>query len=77
MTTRTQLQVDAVITEGIIGYWHYHLSEPGKTTRGLCGARTMHTAMHRSAWRVPFGQHFPKRPTWCEKCESLDGQRGE
>lgn len=61
-----------VITEGISGLWHYHLSAPGKTTRGLCGAQTMHTSIKRSDWAVPFGEHFPKKPTWCEKCAALD-----
>lgn len=65
-----------VITEGISGLWHYHLSESGKTTRGLCGARTMHTSIMRRDWRVPFGEHFPKRPTWCDKCEALEQRIG-
>ncbi len=58
-----------VITEGIAGMWHYHLSEAHRKTRSLCGARTMHTAMPLQDWNVPFGEHFPKRPTWCEKCD--------
>lgn len=47
-----------VVTEGIAGYWHYHISEPGNTTRGLCGARTMHTSIKIRDWRLPFGEHF-------------------
>jgi hypothetical protein len=50
--------------------WHYHLSDPDKTTRGLCGAKTMRTAMPLSDWKVPFGEHFPKRPTWCATCDA-------
>lgn len=69
--TRTTLPADLVVSEGIAGYWHYHISEPGKTTRGLCGAKTMHTSINIRDWRVPFGEHFPKRPTWCHECEAM------
>lgn len=60
-----------VITEGVSGLWHYHLSDEEKKTRGLCGAQTMHTAMRLADWKVPFGEHFPKRPTWCAACDRL------
>lgn len=59
------------ITEGVAGYWHYHLSEADNFTRGLCGAPTMTTSMKLSHWRKKFGEHFPKRPTWCDKCEAI------
>jgi hypothetical protein len=62
-----------VVTEGIGGVWHYHLSEAHRMTRGMCDARTMHTAIPLDAWKVPFGEHFPKRPTWCEKCDAAAG----
>lgn len=59
------------ITEGISGVWHYHLSEVTERppTTALCGARVMATAMTLDQWAVPFGEHFPKRPTWCKECE--------
>lgn len=57
------------ITEGVSGMHHYHFSIAGSETRGLCGARTMRTSIPIDAWRVPFGEHFPKRPTWCSACE--------
>ncbi|MET3371974.1 hypothetical protein ABIC89_001015 [Variovorax boronicumulans] len=60
--------MNLAITEGISGLWHYHLSDEAKKMRGLCGAQTMHTAMPLTAWKVPFGENFPKRPTWCEAC---------
>jgi len=59
------------ITEGIAGYWHYHLSSPSAPFRGLCGAKVMHTAIRLQDWRVPFGEHFPKPPSWCAQCEAL------
>lgn len=60
-----------VVSEGVSGVWHYHLSRDDRKTRGLCGAHTMPTAIPLDAWRMPFGEHFPKRPTWCENCEAL------
>ena len=57
------------VTEGVSGVWHYHLSEAHRVSRGLCGARTMATAIQLKDWKIPFGEHFPKRPTWCEKCD--------
>jgi hypothetical protein len=59
------------ITEGIAGLWHYHLSDASKPYRGLCGAQVMHTAIMLQDWRVPFGEHFPKKPSWCAECERL------
>lgn len=67
---------DLVITEGVSGLWHYHLSPVGKTTRALCGAQVMPTVIQRKDWRVPFGEHFPKRPTWCDKCEQAQRTEG-
>lgn len=64
-----------VITEGISGLWHYHLSEEARKTRALCGAQTMHTAMPIADWKVPFGEHFPKRPTWCALCDQQRAAR--
>lgn len=59
------------ISEGVSGLWHYHLSGSELSLRGLCGRSTMTTSIPLRAWRVPFGEHFPKRPTWCERCEEL------
>lgn len=69
--TGQQVASDLKITEGISSYWHYHLSTPASPYRGLCGAKVMHTAIKLRYWRVPFGEHFPKRPTWCAQCEAL------
>jgi hypothetical protein len=66
-----------VITEGVSGLWHYHLSKEDEKTRGLCGARVMTTSILLKDWKVPFGAHFPKRPTWCKECDrmaTLDNQ---
>lgn len=58
------------ITEGVSGLWHYHLSKPDTKHLSLCMRPTMPTRMKAPAdWKKPFGEHFPKRPTWCEICE--------
>lgn len=60
-----------VVTEGISGYCHYHISTSDRTTRALCGAKTMQTDSNIADFGVPFGGHFPKRPTWCSECKKL------
>lgn len=64
-----------IVTEGIQGLWHYHLSDPKTFTRGLCGAQTMKTAIEATDFGKPFGEHFPKKPTWCAKCQQLLAQQ--
>jgi hypothetical protein len=59
------------ITEGVAGLWHYHLSKDDSKSRALCGSQVMDTAMPLGDWKVPFGEHFPKRPTFCEECDKL------
>ena len=66
-----------IITEGISSVWHYHLSYDGKHTKALCGADTMSTAMTLDMWGMPFGEHFPKRPTWCRKCHEISMEKKE
>lgn len=65
---------DLQVTEGIHGYWFYHLSEPGKHWKSLCGKSTMQTSMPLSHWGVPFGDHFPIKPRYCRECEKLADQ---
>lgn len=59
------------ITEGISGYWHYHLSRDSEPFTAICGAKVMGTEMPLTSWKVPFGEHFPKRPTFCKTCDEL------
>lgn len=58
------------IVEGVSGLWHYHLAKSGTNATALCGARTMGTNIKIEEWALPFGEHFPKRPTWCHECEA-------
>ena len=68
---QSHVEEEHLVTEGVAGVWHYHLSTPKAFTRGLCGAKTMKTAMSLSSFGQPFGEHFPKRPTWCTQCQQL------
>lgn len=54
-----------VVTEGISGYYHYHLSKEHETTRSLCGVKVMPTCVPLTAWG--FVGHL--REHWCEKCK--------
>jgi len=57
------------ITEGVMGMWHYHISFDDEPYRALCGAKVMGTSIPLDQWGKPFGEHFPKRPTYCSGCE--------
>lgn len=58
---------DVVITEGVESHFLYHLSDPRKTTRGLCGKPTMTTLVPLSAWGVV--THLKER--YCETCATI------
>jgi len=56
---------ELIITEGISGVWHYHLSDPLHFTKSLCGKQTMKTSMPLSLW----GKKSPHIPeTYCVRC---------
>lgn len=59
------------VTEGVAGMWHYHLSHDGSKIRALCGAPVMATGSQLEDWGLVFGEHFPKRPTYCKECDNL------
>lgn len=63
------------VTEGIHGYWHYHLSPVGKHTSGLCGAQTMTTSIPLSQFGVgraaPPGAGISGK--WCKECQRRAG----
>ncbi len=60
---------ELMVTEGVESMWHYHFSYKKTMSRGLCGATTMYTSIRVEDWGVKFGEHFPKRPSWCKDCE--------
>ena len=60
------------VVEGVTGVWHYHLRRATATAGpALCGAQVMHTGLPYERWGVPFGEHFPKKPTWCAHCQRM------
>lgn len=60
------VQREMKITEGV---WNYHVSYDDEPHKSLCGAAVMGTNMQLNQWGMPFGEHFPQRPTWCVVCE--------
>jgi hypothetical protein len=64
------------VTEGVEGYWHYHLSPAGAFTRSLCGRSTMRTSIRLDAWgKTPPDYHIPQK--WCAECARLAGLASE
>lgn len=61
-----------VVTEGVEGYWYFHLSKPDKFTVSLCGRRTMQTGITRDFWGSVCGNKSI-RYKWCEECAKLAG----
>lgn len=55
------------VTEGVSGTWFYHLSAAGTNAKGLCGERTMHTAIPLSSWGMK--GHLNER--YCAECQLL------
>jgi hypothetical protein len=53
------------ITEGVSGYYHYHLSESNTNATALCGKMTMNTSILLSTW----GHRGHLSETYCAACE--------
>ncbi len=53
-----------IITEGVMGYYHYHISDKDKFIISLCGAQTMQTSISSDSW----GQKSHLNERWCNKC---------
>ena len=72
---KAQSKSPYAVTEGINGYWNYHISIRGRETFALCGERTMRTSVPFSQWGV--GRAAPKGAPitgrWCKACESAKG----
>jgi len=69
--TPTHQEEALQVTEGIAGYWAYHLSPKALVSRGLCGAKTMHTSIPLEQFGVgraaPNGAPLAGR--WCQECQ--------
>jgi hypothetical protein len=60
-----------VVTEGIGGTWHYHLSYDNKTSRSLCGEQVMPTNCSLNDW----GYIGHLKEKYCEKCKDINNVR--
>jgi hypothetical protein len=56
-----------IVSEGRGGTFRYHISTINHPNLGLCGAKTMHTAIPLNAWGTK--DHLPSR--WCPACEAV------
>ena len=64
-----------IVTEGIEGTWHYHISREECFTRSLCNERVMRTNMQLKDWGIV--THLKEK--YCPEClkfyqENLDGK---
>lgn len=64
-----------VVTEGIAGYWHYHLSSSDETSMALCGSRTMPTKIQLEYFRKILKTKRERRCDGmaCKKCTEMAG----
>jgi hypothetical protein len=56
-----------IITEGIEGYWHYHISHEKSFTKSLCGKQTMKCNLPEKGWGVK--SHLRER--YCSDCINI------
>jgi len=59
--------MNIIITEGVEGFWYYHLSKPETFNRSLCGKRVMITNLPLSSWGTV--THLNEK--YCKDCEQL------
>lgn len=55
------------VTEGVSGYYSYHLSELGINAKSLCGAKTMLTSVPLASW----GAKGHLNEKYCAECAQL------
>lgn len=56
-----------IITEGIEGYWNYHLSFSSMFTKSLCGKDVMKTSLKKSQW----GTKTHLNESYCDECVEI------
>ena len=57
-----------VVTESIMGTWHYHISSKDNQTKSLCGKDTMTSNMKIQDWGSE-PTHVPY--SWCTHCDHI------
>lgn len=63
-----------MITEGVLGYWHYHISYSDTPSKSLCGKHTMVTSIPLRLWGIKV-DHIPEK--FCVECEKLRRENNE
>lgn len=63
---------ELVISEGIAGYWHYHISYSDTRYVALCGKKTMYSGAPIDTWGVVgHGGAGDIHYSYCKDCEHL------
>lgn len=58
-----------IITEGVAGYWYYHISEEHNFMKSLCGKDTMKTSIPLKHWNNIEQEHIPIK--FCKECDKI------
>lgn len=58
---------EVIVTEGVEGTWHYHLSKPDHHIRSLCQKYTMICNLSFEKW----GTVTDLKEKYCEKCMEI------
>ncbi len=56
-----------IISEGVMGYFYYHISPNNTLTKSLCGKTVMPTQIPVNTWGIV--GHLNER--YCKECEKL------
>jgi hypothetical protein len=62
-----------IVTEGIEGYWHYHLSLKNEFTKSLCGISTMQCSLPYLSYKLGIKTHLNEK--YCQKCIEIMNDR--
>ena len=63
-----------IITEGVEGTWHYHISKNDNQSKSLCGETTIYSNMSFDDWGMK-PTHIPY--SFCNKCKKkMDKKNG-
>lgn len=65
---------DMLVTQGISGMAHHHLSVASKPGQSLCGAAVMQTPVRLAEWGHARDQDHPGKATFCNFCAQQGAQ---
>jgi hypothetical protein len=66
---KKSIKKEYIVTEGIHGYWFYHISEKDNSIKSLCGKDTMPTSIPLENYGIKGDGHIPEK--FCKECEEI------